>query len=169
MDNQHLKIIGSVEWCTFSDLQIPIIRARIDSGAKTSSIQATDIKIVHIEDEDWVVFSVNPIQHNDSIKVRCKAKLVDKRSIKGSFGISEERLIIRSPITIGETTFDIELSLANRNTMEYRMLLGREALAGQYLINPAEKHLQRKCTKRKAIALYDDDNLLTKTPPKSAQ
>ena len=121
---------------------------------KTSSIQATDIKLIKINDERWVRFVVYPVQRNSIIKVICRAKLVGKRSIKGSFGISEERLIIKTPITIGEETFDIELSLANRNTMEFRMLLGREAMANRYLINPSEKRLQKKYTKKEINAKY---------------
>jgi len=154
LKSKNLKIIGSQEWCAFTTLKIPAIRARVDSGAKTSSIQATEIKLIKKNDERWVRFVVYPIQRNKTIKVTCKAKLLEKRSIKGSFGISEERFIIKSPITIGEDTFDIELSLANRNTMEFRMLLGREAISNQFLINPAEKHLQKVYSQKEVMSKY---------------
>lgn len=154
MELKNLKIIGSEEWCAFNQLKIPAIRARIDSGAKTSSIQATEIKLIKKNDEDWVRFVVYPLQKNSSIKVTCQAKLVGKRSIKGSFGISEERLIITASVSIGEDTFDIELSLANRNTMEFRMLLGREAMANRYVINPAVKHMQKKYLRKEVKAMY---------------
>ena len=154
MKINNLKVIGSEEWCAFDELKLPAILARIDSGAKTSSIQANNIKLIKKNKEDWVQFHVYPLQKNTIINVTCIAKLVGKRSIKGSFGISEERLIIRAPITLGEDTFDIELSLANRNTMEFRMLLGREAIANRYLINPAQKHLQKVYLKKEVRALY---------------
>ncbi len=154
MKTENLKIIGSEEWCAFNKLKIPAIRSRIDSGAKTSSIQATEIKLIKKNDEDWVSFVVCPLKENSIIKVVCSSKLVDKRSIKGSFGISEERFVIKSPITIGEETFEIELSLANRNTMEFKMLLGREAISGRYLINTAEKLVQKKYLKREINAIY---------------
>lgn len=154
MELKNLKIIGSEEWCAFDTLKIPAIRARIDSGAKTSSIQATEIKLIKNNDEDWVRFVVYPLQKNSSIKVICLAKLVGKRSIKGSFGISEERLIITVPVGIGEDIFDIELSLANRNTMEFRMLLGREAMTNRYVINPGIKHVQKKYLKKEVNAIY---------------
>ena len=154
MEIQKLKIVGNAEWCAFDQFKIPAILARIDSGAKTSSIQATDIKLIKKNDERWVRFVVYPLQRNSTIKVICRAKLVGKRSIKGSFGISEERLIIKTPVTIGEETFDIELSLANRNSMEFRMLLGREAMVNRYLINPSEKQLQKKYTKKEINAKY---------------
>ncbi|MFT7612915.1 MAG: ribosomal protein S6--L-glutamate ligase [Parvicellaceae bacterium] len=123
---------------------MPAILARIDSGAKTSSIQATDIELIKKNNESWVRFVVYPIQKNNVIRVHCKAKLVGKRSIKGSFGISEERIIIKTPITIADDTFEIEVSLANRNRMEFRMLLGREAMVDRFLINPGQKHIHKK-------------------------
>ena len=158
MDTNNLAIIGSVEWCAFNELNIPIIAARIDSGAKTSSIQATEIKLIKKNDERWVRFVVYPIQRNNEVKVVCRAKLLGKRSIKGSFGISEERYIIKSPITLGDKIYDIELSLANRNTMEFRMLLGREAISGQFLINPSEKHLQKMYSRKEVIAKYKSND-----------
>lgn len=155
MEVNNLKIIGSQEWCAFDQLKIPAIRARTDSGAKTSSIQATDIDLIKKNDEDWVRFVIYPLQKNNTIKVVCKAKLVGKRMIKGSFGISEERLIIITPVTIGGDVFEIELSLANRNTMEFRMLLGREAMTNRYLINPGVKHVQKKYLRKEINALYE--------------
>lgn len=154
MELKNLKIIGSKEWCAFDEFKIPAILARIDSGAKTSSIQATDIKLIKKNDENWVRFVVYPLQENTKIKVTCRAKIVGKRSIKGSFGISEERLIIKAPITLGVDTFEIELSLANRNTMEFRMLLGREAIINRYLINPANEHVQKVYSKKEVNIMY---------------
>jgi len=154
MEIKKLKIIGSEEWCSFDTFKIPAILARIDSGAKTSSIQATEIKLIKKNDEDWVRFKVYPLKRNTVISVTCLAKLIDKRSIKGSFGISEERLIIRTPVRIGEDTFDIELSLANRNTMEFKMLLGREAIANRYLINSGIKNVQKVYSKKEVMAKY---------------
>ena len=134
---ENLKIIGSEEWCVFNELGIPAIKARVDSGAKTSSIQATNLKIISKGGQEWVKFEVSPLQENRSIAIECQAKLVDRRMVKSSSGISEERLVIKTPVTIGESTFDIELTLANRDTMEFRMLLGREALNERFIVNPA--------------------------------
>lgn len=157
METKDLKIIGNQEWCAFHQLKIPAILARIDSGAKTSSIQATEVELIKKNNEDWVHFVVYPLRKNSSTKVSCSAKIIDKRSIKGSFGISEERLIIKVPVTIGEDTFDIELSLANRNTMEYKMLLGREAMANRYLINPGLRQLQKKHLRKEVRAMYESE------------
>ncbi|WP_273569054.1 30S ribosomal protein S6--L-glutamate ligase [Maribacter halichondriae] len=135
-----LNIIGSEEWCVFEELGIPAIKARVDSGAKTSSIQATNIKLYNRGSQEWVRFEVNPIQENRSIAIECKAKLVDRRTVKSSSGISEERLVVKTPVKLGDSSFDIELTLASRDTMEFRMLLGREALSDRYIVNPAQSY-----------------------------
>jgi len=135
-------IIGSEEWCSFKDLGIPAVKARVDSGAKTSSIQANNIKVIYKGTEEWVKFEVNPLQDNRSIIITCEARIHDKRSIKSSIGISEERYVIKAPVTLGDHTFDIELTLANRDAMEFRMLLGREALVGRYIVDPAGTYMQ---------------------------
>lgn len=134
---EDLKIIGSEEWCFFEGLGIPAIKARVDSGAKTSSIQATNLKVYSKGNQEWVKFDVNPLQENRSIIIECEARLVDRRMVKSSSGISEERLVVKAPVTLGDDTFEIELTLANRDTMEFRMLLGREAINGRYIVNSA--------------------------------
>lgn len=137
----NLKIIGSEEWCSFKSFSIPAIKARVDSGAKTSSIQANNITTFLKDTEEWVRFDVNPLQENRSISITCESKIHSKRSIKSSTGISEPRIVIKTPITIGDETFEIELTLANRDSMEFRMLLGREALSNGYLVNASETYL----------------------------
>jgi len=138
----ELELLGGEEWCRFEELGIPAIKARVDSGAKTSSIQASKIKIFTKGMEDWVRFEVNPLQDNRSIAILCQAKLVDIRSVKSSQGISEERPVIRTLVKLGDTTYEIELTLANRDTMEYRMLLGREAISGRYLVDPSQSFVK---------------------------
>ncbi|NDG46070.1 MAG: alpha-L-glutamate ligase, partial [Flavobacteriia bacterium] len=116
------KIIGSQEWCTFERLKIPAIKARIDSGAKTSSIQSTNIKKFKKGKESWVSFDVNPIQDNLSIVIHCEAKIIATRLVKSSSGITEKRYVIKETLQLGEDAFDIELTLANREGMDFRML-----------------------------------------------
>ncbi|MCL4123712.1 UNVERIFIED_CONTAM: hypothetical protein GTU68_044145, partial [Idotea baltica] len=130
-------IIGGEEWCVFENLGVPAIKARVDSGAKTSSIQAANIKVFNKEAQEWVKFEISPLQENRSIAIECEARLVDRRMVKSSSGISEERLVVQTPLTMGGETFDVELTLANRDTMEFRMLLGREAINDRFVVNPA--------------------------------
>ena len=151
---QDLSIIGSEEWCVFGALGIPAIKARVDSGAKTSSIQAANAKVFGRGGQEYVKFEINPLQDNRSINIQCEAKLVDRRTVKSSSGIAEERFVIKTPVTIGADTFDIELTLANRDTMEFRMLLGREALNGRYMVNPADSFLQKEFTEAEVSTKY---------------
>lgn len=146
--------MGSEEWCRLDELGIPAIKARVDSGAKTSSLQANKVKIFSKGLEEWVRFEVNPLQDNRSISLLCQAKLVDVRTVKSSQGIAEERPVIKTPVTIGDYTFEIELTLANRDTMEYRMLLGREALKTRYLVDPAESFCQGDISENNILKKY---------------
>ncbi len=130
-----LTTIGNQEWCAFDELQIPAIKARIDSGAKTSSIQAVNIKRVLRNGTPWAEFEVNPVQDNRSLTVKCSAKIVDTRVIKSSTGQSQKRYVIETPVRIGPNTYTIELTLASRDQMEFRMLLGRQAMQ-DFIIDP---------------------------------
>ncbi|MDH5612999.1 MAG: 30S ribosomal protein S6--L-glutamate ligase [Gammaproteobacteria bacterium] len=136
-ENNPKVIIGSEEWCSFPELGIPAIQARVDSGAKTSSIHAFNIQKFRREGETWVSFEVHPLQHDRKTVVRCEKPVVDKRVVKSSSGASETRYVINATIKLGSNKWDIELTLANRDTMGYRMLLGREAMNGRLIVDPS--------------------------------
>ena len=140
MDPLKQTIIGSAEWCSFETLKIPAIKARIYSGAKTSSIQATHIRRFKRGGESWVSFEVNPLQDNLSFSIQCESKIIDTRMVRSSSGISEKRFVIQVPVSIGKNTFEIELTLANRDGMDFRMLLGREAMQDRFLVNPSTRY-----------------------------
>ncbi|WP_203257088.1 30S ribosomal protein S6--L-glutamate ligase [Hyunsoonleella ulvae] len=154
MSTTQYKVVGSEEWCIFKDFGIPAIKARIDSGAKTSSIQANNIKPFQKKGEEWVKFEVNPLKENRSISIKCESKILAKRTVKSSLGISEERFVIKTTLTLGEDTFDIELTLANRDSMEFRMLLGREALSGRYMVDASSTDLRIKFTQEEIEKKY---------------
>jgi ribosomal protein S6--L-glutamate ligase len=151
---ENLKIIGSEEWCSFENFGIPAIKARVDSGAKTSSIQANNIKPFYKDTEEWVSFEVNPLQENRSITIKCEAKIYAKRTVKSSMGISEERIVVKTLTTMGSDTFEIELTLANRDSMEFRMLIGREALQNRFLVNPSVTNLLPEITSEELDQKY---------------
>jgi ribosomal protein S6--L-glutamate ligase len=130
-------IIGSEEWCTLSQLGIPAVKVRVDSGAKTSVLHAFNIQTFKRGATPWVSFDVHPLQHNRKVSVRCEAPVLDRRIIKNTSGASEKRYVIKVPMRLGENTWDIELTLTNRDSMGYRMLLGREAMTGRVLVDPA--------------------------------
>lgn len=137
MDSSDKIVIGSEEWCAFPDLGISAIKARVDSGAKTSSIHAFNIHRFRRDGESWVSFEVHPLQNNRRVVIRCEKPIIDKRVVKSSSGISETRYVINAMIKVGDEAWEIELTLANRDSMGYRMLLGREAMNGRMLVDPS--------------------------------
>jgi ribosomal protein S6--L-glutamate ligase len=134
-------ILGSEEWCAFPELGIPAIKARVDSGAKTSALHAINIAPFIKNDTNWVKFDINPIQNNLKTVIHCEAILVDKRVVKSSSGFREQRYVIQTTITLGEDSWNIEMTLTNRDSMGFRMLLGREAMSGRILVDPEQKYL----------------------------
>ena len=137
MSNSEKVIIGNQEWCAFPELGIPAIKARVDSGAKTSSIHAFNIKRFRRDGAAWVSFEVHPIQKNRRTVIRCERPIFDKRAVKSSSGESESRYVIMVPIELGGKVWEIQLTLANRDTMGFRMLLGREAMNGRMIVDPS--------------------------------
>lgn len=132
------RIIGSEEWCAFPELGIPAIKARVDSGAKTSSIHAFNIQTFRRGGVLWVSFEVHPIQNDRHIVIRCERPVVDRRTVKSSSGDAETRYVISSALKLGDEIWDIELTLSNRDSMGFRMLLGREAMVDRLIVDPAE-------------------------------
>jgi ribosomal protein S6--L-glutamate ligase len=153
---QEKIILGSEEWCSFPELQIPAIKARVDSGAKTSAMHALNIAPFVKDDLNWVKFDINPIQNNQKTVIHCQALLVDKRIVKSSSGFREQRYVIQTNITVGSDTWPIEVTLTNRDSMGFRMLLGREAMSGRILVDPEEKYLQGQTTTESLKDFYKD-------------
>jgi len=149
-------ILGSEEWCSFPELGIPAIKARVDSGAKTSALHAINIAPFVKEDENWVKFDINPIQNNLKTVIHCQAKLIDKRIVKSSSGFREQRYVIQTPLQIGDDSWEIEMTLTNRDSMGFRMLLGREAMSGRILVDPEQKYLLGQTTTETLKGLYLD-------------
>jgi len=137
---KNKTIIGSEEWCEFPELGIPAVLARVDSGAKTSSIHAFNIQKFKKGGKSWVSFEVHPLQNDRKITVRCERPIFDKRSIKSSSGIAETRYVIKTLLNLANQLIEIELTLANRDSMGFRMLLGREAMHGKMVIDPSLKN-----------------------------
>ena len=133
-------IIGSEEWLSLPNLGIPAIKARVDSGAKSSAIHAFNVQSFRRNSELWVSFEVHPIQNNRRTVVRCEAPVIDRREVKSSSGIAEKRYFIRSLIKLGKESWEVELSLSNRHAMGFRMLLGREAMVGRLIIDPENQY-----------------------------
>jgi len=129
-------LVGCEEWCAYPDLGVPAILARVDSGARTSSIHAFNIQPFTRKGKNWVSFEVHPLQKTRGVVVRCEAPVHDHRPVKSSSGVAEKRYVIQTTLRLWEQEILIELTLANRDSMGYRMLLGREAMVGRILVDP---------------------------------
>lgn len=134
-------IVGWREYLSLPSLGITHIAAKVDTGAKTSALHTFFINPFTQNNEQWVEFGVHPIQDDATQEVICKAPVIDIRHIKNSGGIEEERFVISATMQLGTLNRDIEMTLTNRDNMKFRMLLGREAMRGDILVNPAKSFL----------------------------
>ncbi|MEM7552480.1 MAG: 30S ribosomal protein S6--L-glutamate ligase [Bacteroidota bacterium] len=129
-------VIGKEEWCGLPELGLPAIKARIDSGAKTSSLHAFNINSFEEDGLKYVHFDIHPLQDNRKVIQSCRGLVVDQRDVKSSSGEKEKRHVIKTPVSLGNETWAIEITLTNRDSMGYRMLIGREAMKERVLIDP---------------------------------
>jgi len=136
-------VLGWREWVALPQLGLPAVKAKIDTGAKTSALHAFSIETFGPVGAPRVRFGVHPVDYDSNVEVWCTAKVVDRRHVRSSNGQAEQRYIISTPIRIGEREWPIEISLSNRYTMAHRMLLGRTALDAQSInIHPWSEYLQ---------------------------
>jgi hypothetical protein len=145
MDARHLfktpLAIGWREWAGLPDLNIDAIKAKIDTGARTSALHAFRIEPFWRNGEIWVRFELAPMQRSQAKRVPCEARAIDERTVRNSGGGIEQRYVIKTVLRLGEASWPIELALANRDQMGFRMLLGRTALKGRTLIEPGRSFL----------------------------
>jgi hypothetical protein len=134
-------IIGSLEMCDLSELGIKDLEVRVDTGAKTSSLHVDNVKRYKKGGKPWVKFDLHPDIHNVESKIECSAYVKDIRKVKSSNGESQQRYVIKTPITMGGMKWDIEITLTDRSDMTYLMLLGREGMGDRVLVDPANTFL----------------------------
>lgn len=151
---EHKTIIGWQEWVSLPNIAIPAIKAKVDTGARTSSLHANRIEHFQKNGIPYIHFEVHPIQKNNTIVLSCEAPLIDKRQVRSSCGEEEYRPVIIATITLGDIRWEIELNLTNRDYMGYRMLLGRNAMKNHLIIDPSERFLQRKISKKEITTIY---------------
>ncbi len=138
-------IVGWEEWLALPNLGLPAIRAKIDTGAKTSALHAFAIEPFGPAAAPMVRFGIHPIPGREDITRFCTAAIADRREVTSSNGEKEIRFVIGTRLVLGERNWgEIETTLTNREGMAYRMLLGRQAIRGGMLIDPSASFLQRK-------------------------
>ncbi|MFD1911920.1 30S ribosomal protein S6--L-glutamate ligase [Halodurantibacterium flavum] len=134
--------LGWEEWLALPGLGLPALKAKVDTGARTSALHAFDIEPFGPVDTPHVRFSVHPIPGRTDLVIPCSAEVIDRREVTSSNGETEFRFVIRSDIVIGTRRWPIELTLTDRGSMAYRMLLGRQALSEDVVIAPGESFCQ---------------------------
>ena len=135
-------LLGWREWIQLPDLGIPAIKAKIDTGARTSTLHAFEIECFTEQEIRQVRFKIRPLRKRPNIILTCQAPVVDRRRVSDSGGHKEMRYVIRSKITIGTTSTIAELTLTDRDTMRFRMLLGRTAMNNIFTVDPCSSYLE---------------------------
>ncbi|MEM6252283.1 MAG: RimK/LysX family protein [Cyanobacteria bacterium P01_D01_bin.156] len=141
-ESEQLLIIGWREWVSLPELGVPNVKAKVDTGARSSAIHAVDIQQFECNGIKRVRFQVAPIQSNDQMLVMIETDLLEERIVTDSGGHQQVRPVILTSVCLGEVHWPIELTLTNRDVMGFRMLLGRQAVRDRFLINPGQSFLQ---------------------------
>ena len=144
MQSKDKMIIGRLESIDLPELGIKEMQVRVDTGAKTSSLHVDNIVKYMEKGQPCVKFDIHPDIHNVKKLIACSALISDIRKIKSSNGTSEERYVIETPMTLGNETWPIEITLTDRADMNYLMLFGREAIGKRLLVDPSKVFLANR-------------------------
>lgn len=132
--------IGWREWLALPTLQIPAIKAKIDTGARTSALHVFFVESFELDKVTMVRFGIHPLQKNTDISLTCEAPVIDERLVTDSGGHREMRFVIETMAVFRGIEWPIEVTLTNRDHMRFRMLLGRTALAETFLVDPGASY-----------------------------
>ena len=144
-DPDPFVTVGWREWVAFPEIGLPAVRAKVDTGAATSSLHAHGIETFEEEGEPWARFVVHPFFRTEKLSVPCEAPVIDERSVTSSSGHTERRVVIGVTLRLGVRSdapeWPVELTLTDRRKMRFPMLLGREAMAGRVLVDSGASFL----------------------------
>lgn len=143
-NESSLLAVGWREWVRLPGLGIRRLKAKIDTGARTSALHAFHIETFTRNDEPWVRFKIHPKQYRTDLEQVCEARIKDERMVSDSGGHKESRYVIETDIELARMCWPIEITLTARDDMRFRMLLGRTAMNDRLIVNPTRSYLTRK-------------------------
>jgi hypothetical protein len=144
-----LPVIGWREWVGLPDLGITTVKAKVDTGARSSSLHAYDLEEFECDGQRLVRFKVHPIQRKTDQVVEAVAEVLEYRSVRSSSGKAALRPVIITNVALLGEMWSVELTLANRDEMGFRMLLGREAFRGRFLVDAGKSYYGGKPKRKK--------------------
>lgn len=136
-----LLMVGWREWLKLPELGVGCIKAKVDTGARTSALHAFFVEPFEHQGENWVRFGIHPIQGDTDTAIECSWPIKDQRVVTDSGGHKEKRYVIETNLVLGSLVWPAELTLTDRDSMKFRMLLGRTAMRGKLLVDPAHSFL----------------------------
>ena len=149
-DDAGFVSLGWREWVRLPDLGLDGIKAKVDTGARTSALHAFEVSTFDNDGKPWVEFKMHPDQRDHDTVVVCRAEIKDERIVRDSGGHRERRFVIETPVCVGDECWPIEITLTSRDDMLFRMLLGRTAIAGRAVVDPSRSYLTGKRYRKKA-------------------
>ena len=157
---EQISVIGWREWIALPELGVTAIKAKIDTGARSSAIHAFHVKTFWKDEKRWVRFQMHPFQRNSSNTITAEAEILDEREVRNSGGHVEKRIAILTTVELQDRRWPIELTLTNRDVMGFRMLLGRAAVRGHFLVNPGKSYLLSKKPTNLDLSEHEGDDEL---------
>lgn len=142
LDSKDKTVLGWREWSSLPDLGIPAIKAKVDTGARTSALHAFQLETFTEKGVRKVRFKIHPLQKRTDIILTCVADVFDQRMVSDSGGHREMRYVIKTTINLGGHKFEAEITLTDRDTMQFRMLLGRTFLEHGFIVDPSSSYRQ---------------------------
>lgn len=142
-------VVGWREWLRLPELGVNLIKAKVDTGARTSALHAENVRFVHRGDRTLVHFTIHPRQRSKHLAIDAVAPLLGERRVKSSSGSLELRPVIVTRVNVGGVEWPIEITLTRRDVMGFRMLLGRQALRRHAIVDPGRSYVTRKVTRKK--------------------